>query len=1337
MRSRLSAQIGHFACLSQLQRQQPAAMAGEMEQMNYQSRMHAFEEILDSSSALRVVDIVQLRALSLQGIPEHPVWMRSRIWRLLLGALPPEKDKWEEVANKSRMRYYDVAAQLLEPIQTGPPPEYPLNARDKLLDTIAKDVDRTQPRIPFFRQPIDPLQTWPKPTPTVSTSDAEPETTQSDVASSLFDRLAIVQRVVRFGNSAPPPAPRTPEIRVMEVAPPSTNEENNNETHASNTDENMPNANSKENDTHADSSEDDDKPLAFKAGGRSSLGLNLSGLSPHVSPRPPTLQLNGHSEPDDDQFDLKTHAHILLRILYVYSLLHPHHPYTQGLNELLAPLYYAVFEGRSAGLRSYGLGVRHEEMVGEAAIRAAGDVVAQVEGETPAPSLEVANPALPEDEDEEDDPTQHIEADTFWLFVELMGELGSVVGDPGDWSLPPVVSGSGEGVRGVMTRLSDRLKWADARLWEDMVKKSLDPKLPYFSYRWIACLLAQDLPLTALLPTWDTLFAQSPSTPETNPKIEFLINLCVALLLGVRDKLVRVGNKRGGVGLWGEEEEEDDDVPLSMIQPQPLSPNTLPMNEAFVQGMLLLQRYPLESVGLGWVINKAFELGAKRAAGFGIIEQNNVNGAGWGTGAWDVAAAMRNRVAGWRSVSGGSGPASEPEGAASITPVPEVLVSPPGAPSLATVGGKIRQYTETFKQSDAAASLSKASTNWSLAVMSAWNRSGGTQEPQEQSEEAPSPPPRESNRGHGRSGSWAGWGAMAMAAAKQRAAAITKTRAADVPESVAEEPSEEQPTHTHIRTDSRNWEPQDRERQPGDRSQSLSPTALAKVMATTQPFAPQTRTATHPHTSAPTPRSAQVTPLDYEPPPRPAVFKNPRDSWLPTPSRLDAPSSQEDDPNSAPVPSPSHRFTMTLPGWSAMPPPPSPSHSSTAKKTTGPKPLLLGKTRQTTTNTSRFSRVSRQSSISSSTGSHREWELMASLSPRSDSGSIVGRPDSGSYAGRSRRSMGTASMPASAAGSLAPSEDEAVIVGLGLRNASSDQGSPPLEVPHERPTSRELKRTSSPLGLSAETGSDSPRSWQLADGPVTAEPVSVRKWELTDGPADPKAKAETLPAQLDPGATSRLTAQRYQLTDGPAQSKTLSLGVASVMHESPAESPIAPPAPRKWELSDNPVPRIEPHAPALTADSDAADSPILAPGEPRKSWPKRSSSNRPANLNIRTKSRPLSTATITPSGDSLRTPLPEKDLVTPTSATSLSYLNSPSPGATETPLPQTEERTPRRKKQTQADRKSKTGKGAAHTPEVMSEEDGVKADAEDGEDFDEFLSSYETETDDPPAGRAR
>ncbi|KAG8699777.1 hypothetical protein FRC08_005105 [Ceratobasidium sp. 394] len=203
-------------------------MASEIGSMSYQSRMHAFEEILDSSSALRVVDIPQLRSLTLHGIPEHPAWMRSRIWRLLLGALPPEKDKWEDMARKSRTRYYDVAAQLLDPIHTSPPPEYPLNARDKLLDTIAKDVDRTQPRIPFFRRPIHPLQTWPtlKSTTTSGPSnppdDAQPK---SDVADALFDRLILVQRVVRFGSSAPPPIPHTPEIRVVDIAPADGGEE--------------------------------------------------------------------------------------------------------------------------------------------------------------------------------------------------------------------------------------------------------------------------------------------------------------------------------------------------------------------------------------------------------------------------------------------------------------------------------------------------------------------------------------------------------------------------------------------------------------------------------------------------------------------------------------------------------------------------------------------------------------------------------------------------------------------------------------------------------------------------------------------------------------------------------------------------------------------------------------------------------------------------------------------------------------------------------------------------------------------------------------------------------
>ncbi|QRV76470.1 Rab-GTPase-TBC domain protein [Ceratobasidium sp. AG-Ba] len=1303
--------------------------------------MHAFEEILDPSSALRVVDIPLLRSLSLQGIPEHPAWMRSRIWRLLLGALPPEKDRWEDTARKSRTRYYDVAAQLLDPIHSAPPPEYPLNARDKLLDTIAKDVDRTQPRIPFFRRPVHARQVWPTPADP-SNAESKPE-----VADAIFDRLLLVQRVVRFGTSVPPPLPQTPEIRVLDIPSAEDGDETAKEGEVDKKQEDQETKieNKSKGDLDSDS---DDQPLAFKAGGRSSLGLTPNTLSPNLSAYQsqttiPRLQLNGRSNSPDAPLETKTHAHILLRILFVYSLLHPHHPYTQGLNELLAPLYYTIYEGRTTGLRSYTLGVHREEQVGEAAVRRSDNA----------------------QEAEEDDPTQHIEADTFWLFVELMGELGSVVGDPGDWSLPPVASGSGEGVRGVMVRLSERLRWADARLWEDMAKKSLDPRLPYFSYRWVACLLAQDLPLTALLPVWDTLLAQAPSTPETNAKIEWLLDVCVALLLGVRDRLIRAGNKRGGVGLWGEEDEEED-MPLSMIQSRPNSPigmngsGVAGMNEGFVQGMLLLQRYPLESVGLEWVLNRAFELGAKRAAGFGIQDQERSGGPGWGEGAWNVAAAMRERVAGWRS--GQPAPALNPtsapaEGAASTKPVPEVLVSPP-APAIAAVGDRLRQYTQTFKQSDTAASLSKASTNWSLAVMSAWNRSGGSaqnsSDPDAGSPAAPSPPPKGGRtHGHGRSDSWAGWGATAVAAAKLRAAALAKTR---TPEPVPEEEPIEPPT-TRQEVE---WEPR---RSPGDRSQSLSPTALAKVMASTQPIAPQQRSATT-IPAPPTPRSAKEPSFDYEPPPRPAFFKPPRESWMPAPKTAE-PLSQEEDtlsPGAIPPPMPSpgsQRYTMTLPGWSAVPPPSSPAASG-AKKT-GPKPLLLGKNRSSATNSpARFRGMSRQSSVSSSTGSHREWEFMNAVSPRSDSG----RPDSGSFA-RSRRSMGTASVPTSAPGSVVPSEDEGVVIGLGLipGGTSSDNGSPPHGASGLNPsrfsspvmvTPAELKRTSSPLSLSAGPGSlstgtgsaDSTRGWQIADGPVTTEPAPVRKWELTDdGPApssveviEPKPKAETLPNELK-HTNSTATVRKYELTDGPAPTRATTEPVKNVEESQSASPIVVPPTVRKWELSDNPVPRVDSNVPQMTADSDAADSPVN-PNASIKPWQKRISSNRPTNLRVKT--RPTSTATVgetkAPAADALRTPQIEKDTsVTPTSAVHLAYLRTPSPTNMEASLPQVDQPTPRRKKAGQQapvqNRRSRVARGAARTPEVMSEEDGVKADAEDGE-YEDLLSAYETETDDTSQG---
>eukprot|EP00559_Dactyliosolen_fragilissimus_P001040 CAMPEP_0184858922 /NCGR_PEP_ID=MMETSP0580-20130426/3949_1 /TAXON_ID=1118495 /ORGANISM="Dactyliosolen fragilissimus" /LENGTH=739 /DNA_ID=CAMNT_0027355283 /DNA_START=1 /DNA_END=2220 /DNA_ORIENTATION=- len=58
-----------------------------------------------------LIDIQNLRRLSSQGIPESTPY-RAVAWRVLLGYLPPESDKWEEVLNRDRNLYRNLVSEL-------------------------------------------------------------------------------------------------------------------------------------------------------------------------------------------------------------------------------------------------------------------------------------------------------------------------------------------------------------------------------------------------------------------------------------------------------------------------------------------------------------------------------------------------------------------------------------------------------------------------------------------------------------------------------------------------------------------------------------------------------------------------------------------------------------------------------------------------------------------------------------------------------------------------------------------------------------------------------------------------------------------------------------------------------------------------------------------------------------------------------------------------------------------------------------------------------------------------------------------------------------------------
>ena len=88
-------------------------------------------------------------------------------------------------------------------------------------------------------------------------------------------------------------------------------------------------------------------------------------------------------------------------------------------------------------------------------------------------------------------------------------------------------------------QLSMLLQCKSYELWSFLEAHSLDPKLPYYSFRWMACLLAADLPANVVSELWDVLFSETGETSAQIPNahIEMLVCMCCAMLLMVCDEL--------------------------------------------------------------------------------------------------------------------------------------------------------------------------------------------------------------------------------------------------------------------------------------------------------------------------------------------------------------------------------------------------------------------------------------------------------------------------------------------------------------------------------------------------------------------------------------------------------------------------------------------------------------------------------------------------------------------------------------------------------------------------------------------------------------------------------
>jgi len=158
------------------------------------------------------------------------------------------------------------------------------------------------------------------------------------------------------------------------------------------------------------------------------------------------------THPDLPFFSAKSNQESLRRILIIFSKLNPSIRYVQGMNEVLAPLFY-VFKN-----------------------------------------------------DPDQSSSASAEADTYFCFVELLSGFRD--------NYCKHLDNSSVGIRSTLSKLSQLLKRHDEELWRHMeVTTKVYPQ--YYGFRWITLLLTMEFSFNVCIHIWDALLGDPEGPPDT------------------------------------------------------------------------------------------------------------------------------------------------------------------------------------------------------------------------------------------------------------------------------------------------------------------------------------------------------------------------------------------------------------------------------------------------------------------------------------------------------------------------------------------------------------------------------------------------------------------------------------------------------------------------------------------------------------------------------------------------------------------------------------------------------------------------------------------------------
>ncbi|CAB52581.2 RabGAP Tbc13 [Schizosaccharomyces pombe] len=423
--------------------------------MDYKQRIEKFKDILNSEEP---ISLPGLCSLCIQGIPDE-YSLRAKAWMLMLEFLPTDRSNWQSVLEKHRKTYTSFVQELLiDPWrkltlheESGENSDHPLNTSDdskwkeyfddnQILEQIDKDIRRTLPDLSFFQ--------------------GKSEINKKPSVNNVSENISV----------------NTEDDKVEEVG------QKLNYTKITSIDQ------SQETPVHLSTIDfskfQEECHLVLQ--GRIYRLENESTSSSTTALSTPRQSMDSkrtiNAEAIAGENKLGLHREAAERILFIYAKLNPGIGYVQGMNEILAPLYYVL--ATDPTYENYYL----------------------------------------------------CECDAFFLFTQMMVQVRDLYEKTLDHD-------SDHGIHFLMSKFTERLKKYDYELWENLEEKQIHPT--YYSFRWFTCLLSQEFPLPDVIRLWDSIIADQmkarlfgKNDDGFNGAYDFLMDFCCSILIELRESIL-------------------------------------------------------------------------------------------------------------------------------------------------------------------------------------------------------------------------------------------------------------------------------------------------------------------------------------------------------------------------------------------------------------------------------------------------------------------------------------------------------------------------------------------------------------------------------------------------------------------------------------------------------------------------------------------------------------------------------------------------------------------------------------------------------------------------------